>query len=167
MMLCSYLVRTLEFMSWSCFISLLHAFQMIKADLNFSLQGKLHLLHGRITRLIANINIIFVSQEATKNFYHNLINMNQAIVNSERKESWVLLSSIYTHHQQFGPPISVLYFGMINCLSPIAHFCIEWEILEHCKYGSFYWVRGFYPIFHIQLDSFYALEIRNYVFLYS
>lgn len=154
MILCSYLVRTLEFMSWSCFISLLHAFQMIKADLNFSLRGKLHLLHGRITGLIANINIIFVSQEATKNFYHNLINMNQGIVNSESKESWVLPSSICTHHQQFGPAISVSHFGMINHLPPAAHFCTERETLEHCKYGIFLLVRGFYPIFHIQLDCF-------------
>lgn len=94
---------------------------MIKADLNFSLIGKLHLLHGRTTELIANINIMFVSQEDTKNLYLNLINMNQGIVNSESKESWVLPSSIYTHQQQFGPAISVLHFGMVDHpIPPIA-----------------------------------------------
>lgn len=116
---------------------------MIKADLNLSLRGKLHLLHGRTTGLIANINFRFVSQEATKNFYHNLINMNQGIVNSESEESWVLPSSTYTHHQQFGCGISVLRFGMINHIPPIAHFCTEWETLEHCKYESFYWQEAF------------------------
>jgi len=111
-------------------------------------------LHGRTTGLIVNINVLFASQEATKPFYHNLINTNQGIVTSESSASYI--RSFLQARTHTTPVVWAWYFSFALCddqpptsNSPFLHRVGSLRALE---IGEFLLVRDFHPVFHIQLD---------------
>lgn len=81
-MLRIYLPGTLEVASLAYFM----LSKRSKRILIFHEEENCPFLHGRTTGLIANINVVFIFQEATKPFYYNLINMNQGTVASGSRE---------------------------------------------------------------------------------